>query len=59
MLGVEPEASHAEISVAYKKRARMYHPDRVATLAPEVREAAEIRMKEINATYGQLKRRDG
>jgi preprotein translocase subunit Sec63 len=33
----------------------MYHPDRVATLAPEVREVAEIRMKEINAAYGQLK----
>jgi len=35
----------------------MYQPDRVATLAPEVREAAEIRMKEINAAYGELKRR--
>jgi hypothetical protein len=29
----------------------------VATLAPEVREAAEIRMNEINAAHGQLKRR--
>jgi hypothetical protein len=31
----------------------------VATLTPEVREAAEIRMKEINAAYGELKRRGG
>ena len=57
VLGVEPDASRAEISAAYKQKARMYHPDRVATLAPEVREAAEIRMKEINAAYGELKRR--
>lgn len=59
VLGVEPGASRAEVSAAYKQKARMYHPDRVATLAPEVREAAEIRMKEINAAYGQLKRRGG
>jgi DnaJ-domain-containing protein 1 len=59
ILGVEPGASRAEVSAAYKQKARMYHPDRVATLAPEVREAAEIRMKEINAAYGQLKRRGG
>ena len=57
VLGVEPGASQAEVSAAYKKQARMYHPDRVATLAPEVREVAEIRMKEINAAYGQLKLR--
>ena len=57
VLGVEPEAWQAETSAAYKKQARMYHPDRVATLGPEVREAAEIRMKEINAAHGQLKRR--
>ena len=57
ILGVEPGASRAEIHSAYKKKARMYHPDRVASLAPEVQEMAEIRMKEINAAYGELKRR--
>ena len=59
VLGVEPGASRAEISSAYKKKARMYHPDRVASLPPEVREQAELRMKEINAAYGELKRRGG
>ena len=57
VLGVEPGASQAEIHSAYKKKARMYHPDRVASLAPEVREMAELRMKEINAAYGEIKRR--
>lgn len=59
VLGIEPGASRAEISAAYKKMARMYHPDRVANLPPEVREQAELRMKEINAAYGELKRRSG
>ena len=57
ILGLEPGASQAEIHAAYKKKAKMYHPDRVASLAPEVREMAEIRMKEINAAYGEIKRR--
>ncbi|WP_228282033.1 J domain-containing protein [Rubrobacter marinus] len=57
VLGVEPGASQAEVHAAYKKKARMYHPDRVASLAPEVREMAELRMKEINAAYGEIKRK--
>lgn len=58
ILGVEPGASQTEIHSAYKKKARMYHPDRVTSLAPEVREMAELRMKEINAAYGEIKRRN-
>lgn len=57
VLGLEVGASRAEVSAAYREKARMYHPDRVANLAPEVREMAELRMKEINAAYGELKRR--
>lgn len=59
ILGIEPGVSQAEIHAAYKNKAKMYHPDRVASLAPEVREMAELRMKEINAAYGELKRRKG
>ena len=33
------------------------HPDKVADMAPEFREIAERRMKEINAAYEELKRR--
>ncbi len=58
VLEVEPGASREEIHAAYKKKARMYHPDRVASLAPEVREMAELRMKEINAAYDEIKRRN-
>jgi preprotein translocase subunit Sec63 len=35
----------------------MYHPDKVASLAPEYREIAERRMKEINAAFQELTKR--
>jgi DnaJ-class molecular chaperone len=46
----------AEITTAYRKLALTYHPDKVAHLAPEARELADQKMKEINAAYAQLKR---
>jgi DnaJ-class molecular chaperone len=50
-------ASVEEIVAAYHQMARMYHPDRLAHLAPEFVALAEERMKEINAAYEQLKKR--
>jgi preprotein translocase subunit Sec63 len=32
----------------------MYHPDKVASLAPEFQALAEQRMKEINAAFREL-----
>lgn len=55
VLGVGPDASEEEILAAYRKMARMYHPDRVEGLGPEFEELAERRMKEINAAYCELK----
>jgi DnaJ like chaperone protein len=57
VLVVEPGASQKEIDVAYKKQAKTYHPDRVASMAPEVRDMAELRMKENNAANAELKHR--
>jgi hypothetical protein len=56
-LGVAIGASNGEISAAYRNLARMYHPDKVANLSPEVREFADQKMKEINAAYARLKGR--
>lgn len=56
ILNVSPNASKDEITAAYRKMAQMYHPDKVAGLAPEFRELAEKRMKAINAAYEQLER---
>jgi hypothetical protein len=44
VLGVSPEASLDEISQRYRHAIRMYHPDRVAGLAPEIIALAERRL---------------
>jgi DnaJ domain len=55
VLGIGVSASIEEIRIAYRKMASLYHPDKVAHLAPEFREMADRKMKEINTAYGQLK----
>ena len=55
VLGLRAGASPAQIAAAYRRLARTYHPDKVAHLAPEAREFAEERMKEINAAYSELR----
>ena len=49
ILGIKSGASEDEIISAYRQLVQQYHPDRVADMAPEFREVAERRMKEINA----------
>ena len=58
-LGVEKGASAEQIGAAYRELARTHHPDKVASLEPEVREYSEQRMKEINAAYAELMGRGG
>jgi Holliday junction DNA helicase RuvB len=55
VLGVRRGATSEEVSEAYRRMAQMYHPDRVTTMGPEVRELAERKMKEINLAYDALK----
>ena len=50
VLGVSPNASEEEITKAYRKLAKKYHPD----LNPGDEQAA-ARMSEINAAYDQIK----
>ena len=56
VLQVRRGASQEEIASAYRRLVQQYHPDKVANLAPEFRELAERRMKEINVAYQRLKR---
>lgn len=55
VLNLSPDATRDEVTAAYRKLAQMYHPDKVAGLAPEYQEIAEKKMKEINAAYEQLR----
>jgi hypothetical protein len=54
-LGIGLSASKEEVRIAYRKMASLYHPDKVAHLAPEFREMADRKMKEINTAYGSIK----
>ncbi len=55
-LGVDRDASQEEIVAAYRRMIVQYHPDKVATMAPEFRELAEKRSAAINAAYEQAMR---
>lgn len=55
ILGVDPAASDAEIESAYRRLISQYHPDKLAGAAPELREAAERKAREINAAYDRIK----
>lgn len=49
ILGVSPSASDQEISEAYRRLARKYHPD-----LNKDNPAAEEKMKQINAAYARI-----
>jgi hypothetical protein len=57
VLGVPPTASHEDISSAYRRLAKDYHPDAAAKLASGYREFAERKMKAINAADAVLRGR--
>jgi hypothetical protein len=56
ILGVARGASPERIRSAYQRLVKEYHPDRAATLAPEIRALAEKRTREINRAYDILTR---
>lgn len=57
VLGLTSDASDAEIDQAYRRLMSQYHPDKVAGAAPELREQAEQKAREINAAYDKLQTR--
>ncbi|MCE1253315.1 MAG: J domain-containing protein [Anaerolineae bacterium] len=51
VLDVSPQSTREELIEAYRQKVRLYHPDLMVGLAPELRQLAEDRMKAINAAY--------
>lgn len=50
-LEVSEQASPEEITAAYKRLIRLYHPDKVSNLGPEIQAVATEKAKAINAAY--------
>jgi preprotein translocase subunit Sec63 len=59
VLGVPPGASGVEITQAYRERLKEYHPDRVASLGPELRELAHRKTVEIQRAWDALRPKRG
>ena len=51
VLGLRGRVTFADIKRHYRERMMEYHPDKVATLGPKIREVAEHETKKINAAY--------
>ena len=55
VFGLTADASDAEVEQAYRRLISQYHPDRLAGAAPELRQQAETRARELNAAYDRIK----
>ncbi len=54
ILGLEPGASLADAKKAWKSLMTLYHPDKVAHLAPEFKELAEEKTRQIMTAWEQV-----
>ena len=54
VLEISPDATDEEVKRAYKRLALQHHPDRVAALGEDVRQAAERKFQEIGAAKEKI-----
>ena len=59
VLGISPGATDDEVKSAYRRMAMKNHPDKVATLGPDVQKAAEEKFRQIQEAYETIKRQRG
>ncbi len=59
VLEISPSATDDEVRSAYRRMAMKNHPDKVATLGPEVQKAAEERFRKIQEAYETIKKERG
>jgi DnaJ like chaperone protein len=52
-------ATDDEVKNAYRRMAMKYHPDKVATLGPDVQKAAEEKFRKIQEAYETIKKQRG
>ena len=59
VLEISPSATDDEVKSAYRRMAMQNHPDKVATLGPEVQKAAEEKFRKIQEAYDTIKKQRG
>ena len=59
VLEISPNATNDEVKNAYRRMAMKYHPDKVATLGPDVQKAAEEKFRKIQEAYETIKKQRG
>ena len=59
VLEISPSATDDEVRTAYRRMAMKNHPDKVATLGPEVQKAAQAKFQKIQEAYETIKRERG
>ena len=59
VLEISPSATDDEVKSAYRRLAMKNHPDKVASLGPEIQKAAEEKFRKIQAAYETIKKERG
>jgi hypothetical protein len=59
VLGLRGKITFSEIKRSYRERMQEYHPDKVSSLGPKLRDVAEAEAKKINAAYEFFTRKYG
>ena len=59
VLEISPTATDDEVKSAYRRMAMKHHPDKVASLGPDVQKAAEEKFRKIQEAYETIKKQRG
>lgn len=59
VLEISPDATDDEVKSAYRRMAMKFHPDKVATLGPDVQKSAEEKFRKIQTAYETIKKQRG
>lgn len=59
VLEISPSATDDEVRAAYRRMAMKNHPDKVATLGPDVQKAAAEKFRQIQEAYEAIKKERG